>query len=419
MVSNLPHSLNFTKNSSLFIHGRRSPKKHQSIVPVARLFGPAIFEASKLQVLFLGVDEKKHPGKLPRTYTLTHSDITSKLTLAISQSINNSQLQGWYNKFQRDEVVAEWKKVQEKMSLHVHCHINGGHFLLDLCARLRFFIFSKELPVVLKAFIHGDGNLFNNYPELEKALVWVYFHSNIPEYNKVECWGPLKNAAAPSKVSSCRSYKDKGDETPSISSWNTPSLPSSLPPATHSPAKYPTPFLVSLNPLSPSTRLSSFSSRKSCRGVVAMAGSGKFFVGGNWKCNGTKESISKLVSDLNSAKLEPDVDVVVAPPFVYVDLVKNSLTDRIEISAQTSWIGKGGAFTGEIRVEQLQDIGCKWVILGHSERRHVIGEDDQFIGKKAAYALSQGLSVIDEKEREMVSVHVYCVCMCLCLLGVS
>ncbi|CAL5379170.1 unnamed protein product [Camellia sinensis] len=151
--------------------------------------------------------------------------------MAISQSINNSQLQGWYNKFQRDEVVAEWKKVQEKMSLHVHCHISGGHFLLDLCARLRFFIFSKELPVVLKAFVHGDGNLFNNYPELEEALVWVYFHSNIPEYNKVECWGPLKDAAAPSKVSSCGSYKDKGDETPSISSWNTPSLPSSLPPA--------------------------------------------------------------------------------------------------------------------------------------------------------------------------------------------
>lgn len=125
-----------------------------------------------------------------------------------------------------------------------------------------------------------------------------------------------------------------------------------------------------------------------------MAGSGKFFVGGNWKCNGTKESISKLVSDLNSVKLEPDVDVVVAPPFIYIDQVKNSLTDRIEISAQNSWIGKGGAFTGEISVEQLKDIGCKWVILGHSERRHVIGEDDQFIGKKAAYTLSQGLGVI-------------------------
>lgn len=59
---------------------------------VARLFGPAIFEASKLKVLFLGVDEKKHPSKLPRTYTLTHSDITSKLTLAVSQTIDNSQV---------------------------------------------------------------------------------------------------------------------------------------------------------------------------------------------------------------------------------------------------------------------------------------------------------------------------------------
>ncbi|THG06155.1 hypothetical protein TEA_014161 [Camellia sinensis var. sinensis] len=130
------------QQSSLFIYTRTLPKKHQSIVPVARLFGPAIFEASKLKVLFLGTDEKKHPGKLPRTYTLTHCDLTSKLTLAISQTINNSQ--------------------------------------------------------VLKAFVHGDGNLFNNYPELEESLVWVYFHSTFPEFNKVECWGPLKAAAAPS-----------------------------------------------------------------------------------------------------------------------------------------------------------------------------------------------------------------------------
>ncbi|KAK4477155.1 hypothetical protein RD792_016368 [Penstemon davidsonii] len=136
------------------------------------------------------------------------------------------------------------------------------------------------------------------------------------------------------------------------------------------------------------------SANKGCRSVVTMAGSGKFFVGGNWKCNGTKDSISKLVSDLNSATLESDVDVVVAPPFVYIDQVNNSLSGRIEIAAQNSWTGKGGAFTGEISVEQLKDIGCKWVILGHSERRHVIGEDDQFIGKKAAYALSEGLGVI-------------------------
>ncbi|KAL0296017.1 UNVERIFIED_CONTAM: protein STAY-GREEN, chloroplastic [Sesamum radiatum] len=199
----LPSKLKPEENLSNFClrRGRRRIRKTQptTLLPVARLFGPAIFEASKLKVLFLGVDEKK---QLPRAYTLTHSDITSKLTLAISQTINNSQLQGWYNRLQRDEVVAEWKKIKGRMSLHVHCHISGGHFLLDLCAKLRYYIFCKELPVVLKAFVYGDENLFNNYPELQDALVWVYFHSNIPEFNKVECWGPLKEASSPSDGSS-------------------------------------------------------------------------------------------------------------------------------------------------------------------------------------------------------------------------
>ncbi|XP_057865127.1 protein STAY-GREEN homolog, chloroplastic [Cryptomeria japonica] len=173
---------------------------------VARLFGPAIFEASKLNVLFLGVDEEK---PLPRTYTLTHSDITAHLTLAISQTINKAQLQGWYSRLQRDEVVAEWRKDQGKMSLHVHCHISGGHWLLNVMARLRFSIFHKELPVVLEAFRHGDEALFKSCPELEEALVWVYFHSNVEEYNRVECWGPLVEAA---NVVKQRKWARKGQE---------------------------------------------------------------------------------------------------------------------------------------------------------------------------------------------------------------
>lgn len=174
---------------------RRLRPGRRSVLPVARLFGPAIFEASKLKVMFLGVDDRKHPEKLPRAYTLTHSDVTARLTLAISQTINWAQLQGWYHKLQRDEVVAEWRKVRGKMSLHVHCHISGGHFLLDLVANLRHHIFSKELPVVLKAFVHGDGGLLRTYPDLEDALVWVYFHSNSPDLHSVECWGPLREAA--------------------------------------------------------------------------------------------------------------------------------------------------------------------------------------------------------------------------------
>lgn len=169
--------------------------KSGSGVVVARLFGPAIFEASKLKVLFLGDGKDKHPDQLPRAYTLTHSDVTAKLTLAVSQTINKAQIQGWYSRLQRDEVLAEWKKSQGCMSLHVHCHISGGHWLLDAIANLRFYIFRKELPVVLEAFRYGDENLFKNHPELEEALVWVYFHSNVKEFNRVECWGPLREAA--------------------------------------------------------------------------------------------------------------------------------------------------------------------------------------------------------------------------------
>ncbi|XP_002974181.2 protein STAY-GREEN, chloroplastic [Selaginella moellendorffii] len=173
----------------------RNASRRISPVVEARLFGPAIFEASKLKVLFLGEDHDKHPSKSPRTYTLTHSDITAKLTLAISREINKAQIMGWYSRLQRDEVLAEWKQTKGEMSLHVHCHISGGHWMLDAIAPLRFYIFRKELPVVLEAFRHGDEPLFRNHPELEGAMVWVYFHSNVSEYNKVECWGPLRNAA--------------------------------------------------------------------------------------------------------------------------------------------------------------------------------------------------------------------------------
>ncbi|KAK4435236.1 protein STAY-GREEN 1, chloroplastic [Sesamum alatum] len=203
-MSNFRASLLPSKeNHSFFLHSGScrgtTLNKNVSIIPVARLFGPATFEASKLRVVFLGIDKEKHPAKLPRTYTLTHCDFTSNLTLAISQTTNTSQLQGWYNKLQRDEVVGEWKKIKGKMCLDVHCHISGAHFLLDLFANLRYYIFCEELPVVLKAFVHGDKSLFNSYPELQEALAWIHFHSNIPEFNKVECWGPLCQAKSPSE----------------------------------------------------------------------------------------------------------------------------------------------------------------------------------------------------------------------------
>ncbi|KAI7992841.1 hypothetical protein LOK49_LG12G02850 [Camellia lanceoleosa] len=61
---------------------------------------------------------------------------------------------------------------------------------------------------------------------------------------------------------------------------------------------------------------------------------------------------------------------------------------------QNCWVKKGGAFTGEVSAEMLVKMGIPWVILGHSERRALLNESNEFVGDKVAYALSQGLKVI-------------------------
>lgn len=125
-----------------------------------------------------------------------------------------------------------------------------------------------------------------------------------------------------------------------------------------------------------------------------MKSTAKFFVGGNWKCNGSEDSIGDLVEDLNAGIVPRDVDVVCAAPYVYLPQVKATLKKQFQVSAQNCWVGAPGAYTGEIAAEMLADLGISWVILGHSERRALCGESPEFVGEKVAYAQSQGLSVI-------------------------
>ncbi|KAA8534202.1 hypothetical protein F0562_031605 [Nyssa sinensis] len=122
----------------------------------------------------------------------------------------------------------------------------------------------------------------------------------------------------------------------------------------------------------------------------------KFFVGGNWKCNGTSEEVKKIVSTLNAGEVPSQdvVEVVVSPPFVFLPLVKSSLKPDFHVAAQNCWVKKGGAFTGEVSADMLVNLGIPWVILGHSERRLILNESNEFVGDKVAYALSQGLKVI-------------------------
>nr|XP_010922321.1 triosephosphate isomerase, cytosolic isoform X2 [Elaeis guineensis] len=88
------------------------------------------------------------------------------------------------------------------------------------------------------------------------------------------------------------------------------------------------------------------------------------------------------------------MQVVVSPPFLFLTLVKSLLRSDFHVAAQNCWVRKGGAFTGEVSAEMLVNLGIPYVILGHSERRLLLGESNDFVGDKVAYALSQGLKVI-------------------------
>jgi len=121
----------------------------------------------------------------------------------------------------------------------------------------------------------------------------------------------------------------------------------------------------------------------------------RFFVGGNWKLNGTKESNAKLVAELNAGSIPSDkVDVVIAPVALHLESVSKLIRPEIWVGAQNCFAESKGAFTGEISTDQIKDLGLNWVILGHSERRDIFHESDEFIGKKVAHALKTGLNVI-------------------------
>ncbi|CAN0910827.1 Triosephosphate isomerase, cytosolic [Linum grandiflorum] len=112
--------------------------------------------------------------------------------------------------------------------------------------------------------------------------------------------------------------------------------------------------------------------------------------------NGTSEEVKKIVTLLNEAEVpsEDVVEVVVSPPYVFLPVVKGLLRPDFKVAAQNCWVRKGGAFTGEVSAEMLVNLDIPWVILGHSERRALLNESDEFVGDKVAYALSQGLKVI-------------------------
>lgn len=92
--------------------------------------------------------------------------------------------------------------------------------------------------------------------------------------------------------------------------------------------------------------------------------------------NGTIKSITDIVHHLNSAPLDPKTEVVVAPPGLFLLLVREHLKGEIEVCSQNVFDKPNGAFTGEISAEQLSDSKIGWALCGHSERRVVLEEKD-------------------------------------------
>ncbi|KAK4204364.1 putative triosephosphate isomerase [Triangularia verruculosa] len=120
----------------------------------------------------------------------------------------------------------------------------------------------------------------------------------------------------------------------------------------------------------------------------------KFFVGGNFKMNGTKESIKAIIKNLNEAQLDPNVEVVIAPSHLYLPIAVDAVTaSTVSVAAQNVYAKPNGAHTGEVSVSQLKDLGLKWTITGHSERR-AGGESDEDVANKTKAAIDGGLSVI-------------------------
>ncbi len=90
-----------------------------------------------------------------------------------------------------------------------------------------------------------------------------------------------------------------------------------------------------------------------------------------------------------------DVDVAVCPPSVYLEAVRGAIEgSAVGLGAQNMYHESNGAFTGEISASMLRDVGCRYVVLGHSERRHILGETDAEINKKVVAALNAGLTPI-------------------------
>nr|VFK68847.1 MAG: triosephosphate isomerase [Candidatus Kentron sp. UNK]VFK73738.1 MAG: triosephosphate isomerase [Candidatus Kentron sp. UNK] len=119
----------------------------------------------------------------------------------------------------------------------------------------------------------------------------------------------------------------------------------------------------------------------------------QILVAGNWKMNGSLANAKSLVEEIKAGMDKvKNAEVAICPPFVYIPTVGSLIAEtRIALGAQNLAKEDPGAFTGEVAAPMLTDIGCKYVIVGHSERRAYYGETDSLVAQKFVRAQKEGL----------------------------
>ena len=124
----------------------------------------------------------------------------------------------------------------------------------------------------------------------------------------------------------------------------------------------------------------------------------KLLMAANWKMYKNRAEAAAFMKDLAARlpEVPEDREVAVFAPFTALGACADTLgkQPRIRLGGQNCWPGGVGAFTGEISPAMLQDCGCSMVLAGHSERRAILGENNDLIGKKVGFALAAGLDVI-------------------------
>lgn len=197
----------------------------------AGFLDPPVFTPSKLTVTHLPGSSPAgpHPPAGPRRYTLTHNDVTGDLALSVGRAYNPAQLDGWYVRMVRDEVLAEWRfhgevgesagadadadvdagappgpaanvaaaaaaaaagAAGETHSLHVYCHVSGQATWLA-SPGLRAFIFRREMPLVLDAIASADSALLGAFPALATARVFIHLAASQPSLATTLDYGRL------------------------------------------------------------------------------------------------------------------------------------------------------------------------------------------------------------------------------------